>query len=211
TFPDALLDAEVFGTARDYPNAGMPRRAGLVAEADAGTLFLDEIGELPERLQAHLLRVMDRGGEFQRLGEATTSRADVRFVAATNRGLESLKHDFAARFKLRVEVPGLERRREDVPLLIVHLIRSIVAHDARLGERLCQRARDGQLWPRIDPLLVESLIRHDYRAHTRELEQLLLTAIADSREDFVALTPEVERLLAPEMESALDGSFTARE
>src|SRR5262249_46286359 len=84
TLPEALIDAELFGHARDYPNAGMPERAGLVGEADGGTLFLDEIGELPEARQAHLLRLLD-GGEYQRLGDPRVRRADVRFIAATNR------------------------------------------------------------------------------------------------------------------------------
>ncbi len=59
TFPEGLIDAELFGNAKDYPNAGMPRRNGLIADADGGTLFLDEIGELPHALQSHLLRVLD--------------------------------------------------------------------------------------------------------------------------------------------------------
>jgi hypothetical protein len=75
TFPEGLVDAELFGTAKGYPNAGTPERPGLIAEADGGTLFLDEIGELPPALQAHLLRVLDRGGEYQRLGESRPRRS----------------------------------------------------------------------------------------------------------------------------------------
>jgi hypothetical protein len=108
TIPEALLDAELFGHARDYPNAGMPARNGLIGEADGGTVFLDEIGELPHDAQAHLLRVMDRG-EYQRLGEARPRRARVRVIAATNRDPEALKHDLLARFPIRIRVPGLAR------------------------------------------------------------------------------------------------------
>ena len=61
TFPEGLIDAELFGNLRDFPNPGMPERAGLIGAADGGTLFLDEIGELPHALQAHPLRVMDAG------------------------------------------------------------------------------------------------------------------------------------------------------
>src|SRR5207244_827185 len=74
TFPEALVDAELFGNVRDYPNPGMPERPGLIGASDGGILFLDEIGELPHALQAHLLRVLD-GGEYQRLGESRSRRA----------------------------------------------------------------------------------------------------------------------------------------
>src|SRR5262249_38405316 len=122
TFPEALVDAELFGNAKNYPNPGMIEREGVVGEADGSTLFLDEIGELPAALQAHLLRVLDRGGEYQRLGEPRVRRADLRVVAATNRSIDELKHDLAARLTLRVEVPSLADRREDIPLLARHLL-----------------------------------------------------------------------------------------
>ncbi len=75
TLPEGLVDAELFGTVRGYPHAGSPERRGVIGEADGGTLFLDEIGELRHDLQAHLLRVLDHGGEYQRLGDARTRRS----------------------------------------------------------------------------------------------------------------------------------------
>lgn len=122
TFPEGLVDAELFGTAKGYPNAGNPERTGVIGEADGGTLFLDEIGELSPHLQAHLLRVLDRGGEYQRLGESKVRRADLRVIAATNRPVEHLKQDFGARFVIRLHIPGFEERREDIPLLFRHLL-----------------------------------------------------------------------------------------
>ena len=83
TMPAGLIDAELFGNARNYPNPGMAERPGLVGQADGGFLFLDEIGELPSELQAHLLRVLDAGGEYQRLGESRVRRSDFRLLAAT--------------------------------------------------------------------------------------------------------------------------------
>jgi len=121
TFPATLIDAELFGNAADYPNAGMPARAGVVGEAHNSTLFLDEIGELPRELQAHLLRVLDRGGEHQRLGEARVRQSDFTLVAATNRDLTELRLDILARLTLRVQLPSLTDRPEDIPLLIRHL------------------------------------------------------------------------------------------
>src|SRR4029077_9274313 len=92
TLPEALIDAELFGNAKNYPNPGMVERSGLIGEAHGSTLFLDELGELPHAAQAHLLRVLD-GGEYQRLGEAQARVSDFRLVVATNRILSSLKPD----------------------------------------------------------------------------------------------------------------------
>src|SRR5580658_1466090 len=97
TIPPGLVDAELFGNVRNYPNPGMAERRGLIGQADGGFLFLDEIGELPAELQAHLLRVLDSGGEHQRLGESSAQRSDFRLIAATNRDPTELKHDLLAR------------------------------------------------------------------------------------------------------------------
>src|SRR6185295_7811651 len=110
------------GNVKNYPNPGMQERPGLIGQAHGGTLFLDEVGELLPELSAHLLRVLDEGGEYQRLGEATPRRADVRLVGATNRETALLKHDFLARLAVRIDLPPFEARREDIPLLARHLL-----------------------------------------------------------------------------------------
>jgi DNA-binding NtrC family response regulator len=207
TFPEALMDAEVFGSAKNYPQSGMPERPGLVGEASGGTLFFDEIGELPATLQAHLLRVLDRDGEYQRLGEATVRRADVRIVGATNRDPAALKHDLLARFPLRVEVPSLNARREDVPLLVPHLLRAAMQRDPAL-ERFFEET-GGRLHPRIDPLLTEALTRHVYRLHARELERLLWIALATSGDRFLRLTPQVVEALGDATEDVPRAATTS--
>ncbi|MDB4996888.1 MAG: Response regulator of zinc sigma-54-dependent two-component system, partial [Myxococcaceae bacterium] len=128
TFPEGLIDAELFGTAKNYPNAGMEARAGLIGEADGSTLLLDEFAELPAAQQTHVLRVLD-AGEYTRLGEARMRTSDFRLVAATNREESALKHDVLARLTFRIQVPDLNARREDVPLLAVHLLRRIAKKD----------------------------------------------------------------------------------
>lgn len=185
TLPAGIIDAELFGNARNYPNAGMRERSGLVGEADGGTLLLDEIGDLPEELQAHLLRLMDHG-EYHRLGDDRARTADLRLVGATNRGSESLKRDLAARFKLRIQVDGLDARREDIPLIARAVLKAQAGTDPVLAERYFERGE-----PRIDPELMEALLEHDYTTHVRELERLLISALGSSRQRFVALTPEV--------------------
>ena len=185
TLPAGIIDAELFGNARNYPNAGMRERAGLVGEADGGTLLLDEIGDLPEDLQAHLLRLMDRG-EYHRLGDDRPQTANLRLIGATNRGEESLKRDLAARFKLRIKLDGLDDRREDIPLIARAILKSQAGNDSALAERCFDRGE-----PRIDPELMEALLEHEYTTHVRELERLLISAVASSRQRFVGLTPEV--------------------
>lgn len=211
TLPTGLIDAELFGNLRNYPQAGMPERPGLIGEADGATLFLDEIGDLPEALQVHLLRVMDRGGEYQRLGESAPRRVDLRLIAATNKPLSALRNDFLARFALRVEVPGLEARREDIPLLARHLVLRLARTEPLVGERFVEgwTGADGE--PRLAPDLVEQLVAHEYTQHTRELESLLLTSISSSPGHFLAATPQVLERLAPPPPAPRQGPLPTRE
>lgn len=192
TLPESLIDAELFGHAKNYPQSGMPERAGLVGEADGGTLFLDEIAELPPALQAHLLRLLD-DGEYQRLGEALVRRSDLRVLAATNRMRESLKHDFAARLKVSLQVPGLGDRLEDLPLLIRHLVQRMAEGDAEV--RRFVRGEGAGQHVAIDPRLVDRLLRHRWALHVRELEALLWASIASTRGDVLCATDEVEARL----------------
>ena len=185
TIPESLIDAELFGNARNYPNPGMPDRPGLIGEADGGTLFLDEFAEIPSAMQAHLLRVLDQG-EYHRLGEARTRRADFRLVAATNRPESALKEDVLARLRIRVEMPDLNARREDIPMLAVHLLRRIARQDPELAQRYFPDG-DASATPRVGLPLVEALVRHRYSTHVRELEGLLWKAMAEGRGDTLEL------------------------
>jgi two-component system nitrogen regulation response regulator GlnG/two-component system response regulator HydG len=133
-------------------------------------------------MQAHLLRLLD-GGDYHRLGEATPRRADVRFLAATNRQPWDLKHDFAARFPVRVTMPPLQDRREDIPLLVRHLLRQA----ARRAPDVWSRFLGEGDTPRVEPRLIEHLLRHPFTLHVRELEEILTRSVAQSRADFVTM------------------------
>ena len=195
TFPSTLIDAELFGNAANYPNAGMPARNGVIGEADKSTLFLDEIGELPPELQAHLLRVLDNGGEYQRLGEPQARHSNFRLVAATNRDPTELRLDITARLTLQVQLPNLQDRLEDVPLLIRHLLGQAARTRPDLRSQFFEQTRDG-FEPRIDPDLVEMLLRQPYSYNIRELDALLWKAVAGSSREYVALTRELRAELA---------------
>ena len=186
TLPEGLIDAELFGNCRNYPQTGMPERPGIIGASHGSTLFLDELGELPQTLQTHLLRVLDHG-EYQRLGETTPRSSDFRLIGATNRQETDLKHDLVARLSLRIHVPGLNERPEDCPLLIRHLLKRILAQDPALAQRTF-----GGGSPRVSIRMVRECLQHPWTTHVRELELLLWRSLAEARSgvlDLPSATP----------------------
>ncbi|HEY5951456.1 MAG TPA: sigma 54-interacting transcriptional regulator [Kofleriaceae bacterium] len=211
TIPEALLDAELFGNVKNYPNPGMADRAGLIGEADESTLFLDEIGDLPEKCQVHLLRVLDAGGEYHRLGESHARRSSFRLVAATNRSLDMLKHDFLARFTHRIVLPGLAERRDDVPLMLADILRRTALANPAIAARFFERRKGEIAEPRLAPDLVVRLLRHPFTHHVRELERLVWLALGTADADYIGLTPDVERELEQSAESEVDATELDRD
>ena len=191
TLPAGLVEAELFGNLANYPNAGMPERPGLLGEAQGSTLFLDEIGELADEIQARLLRVLDTG-DYQKLGDARQRKADVRMLAATNRSPEELRPDVAARFKLRLTLPGLDERREDLVLLLGALAQRAAVTDSVALAPFFSPAR----MVRCSLPLMRALCRHAYSTHVRELEALMWLSVRSSRGDSLELTPELKGELA---------------
>ncbi len=186
TFPETLIDAELFGNAKGYPNPGMPERAGLVGAAHEGTLFLDEFAELPIAQQTRFLRVLD-AGEYQRLGEASVRHADVRVVAATNRPLSDLRQDVAARFSFTVNTPNLAARVEDVPLLVRHLLHVIAGEDPELRARFFRE--DGE--PNVSAHLLTMLVRSPLAGNVRDLRNTLWRSLAESKGSILDWPPSV--------------------
>ncbi|MEL6342181.1 MAG: sigma 54-interacting transcriptional regulator [Myxococcota bacterium] len=191
TLPEGLIDAELFGNIRDYPNPGMPMRPGLIGTANGGSLMLDEIGELPAALQAHLLRVLDEG-EYQPLGESRVKKADIRLIAATNRAEAELKPDLLARLTLRLQTPPLRERREDIPLLIRHLFERIRLEDPDVGARFYD-AEKGAM--RISSALIFAFTRQHLPLNVRQLDQLLWEAILAAPDDRLRLVSELKESL----------------
>jgi two-component system nitrogen regulation response regulator GlnG/two-component system response regulator HydG len=186
TLPSGLIDAELFGNVRNYPNPGMPDRPGLVGQADGGFLFLDELGELSVDSHAHLLRVLDADGEYQRLGETATRRSQFRLIAATNRDPTEIKHDLLARLTIRVEIPPLAERREDIPLLLHHLVSQAAKRSPEVAARFLEATDPARPTARADARLVEAVLRRDFPGNTRELDAILWTAISKSDGDVIA-------------------------
>jgi transcriptional regulator with AAA-type ATPase domain len=175
TLPEALVDAELFGNAKGYPNPGMAERKGMIGAADGGTLFLDEFADLPVGAQAHVLRVLD-AGEYHRLGDDKARHSDFRLVAATNRPESDLRSDVLARFDFRITTPDLATRPEDIPLIALQLLRAMAKGDPELQSRFF--APTG--FPRFSDGFVRRLVELDYGANVRELRQRLWQAVAAS-------------------------------
>ena len=186
TLPPTLIDAELFGHVRNYPNAGMPERPGLIGAADGGTLYLDEIGELPLDAQAHLLRVLDARGEYQRLGDAGTRTSRFRLIAATNRDVGSLKDDLRARIPIALDVPALATRRADIPLIVHHLLDRVADEHFELVARFLTGPEGAA---RVHPSLIETLLCAPLPLNVREIEAMLWSALAQSPSDRLELPP----------------------
>jgi transcriptional regulator with GAF, ATPase, and Fis domain len=163
--PDDLAESELFGHARGAFTGAVVERTGVFEQAHAGTLFLDEIGELSLRAQAKILRAIQEG-EIRRVGENVSRRVDVRLIAATNRDLRG--EVSAGRFRLdllyrldviRISVPPLRARREDIAVLVEHFWREA-------AERVGTRAT-------LASGTVAMLAQYDWPGNVRELQNVL--------------------------------------
>ena len=158
-----LIESELFGHERGAFTGAVASRAGAFERADGGTLFLDELGELPLELQPKLLRVLE-AREFRRVGGTRTLTANVRIVAATCRDLRAevaagrFREDLYYRLAVvALQVPPLRERREDIPLLVEH----ILGTGARVTDAGLTR-----------------LVTHDWPGNVRELRNALERAVA---------------------------------
>ena len=162
---DELFEAELFGHARGAFTGAVTERKGLFEEADGGTLVLDEVGELTPRAQAKLLRAIQEG-EIRRIGENFARAVDVRLVASTNRSLRAaveegrFRRDLLYRLDVvRIVVPPLRDRVEDIPVLAAHFW---AVATARLGSRAT-----------LSPAAITALARYDWPGNIRELQNVL--------------------------------------
>ena len=190
--PRDLLESELFGHERGAFTGAQATRQGRFEQANGGTLFLDEIGDMPAELQTRLLRVLAEG-EFYRVGGHTPTRVDVRVIAATHQNLEQRVRDGLFREDLyhrlnviRIQLPALNRRREDIPLLTRHF--------------LAQAARELGVEPKqLRPETENHLSRMDWPGNVRQLENLCrwLTVMASGREIHLEDLPTELRERAP--------------
>ncbi len=168
--PDTLLESELFGYVRGAFTDAKKDKPGKLALAEGGTVFLDEVSTLSPALQVKLLRFLQER-EFEPLGSTTAVRADVRVVAATNVGLSrevekgSFREDLYFRLNvIKIELPPLASRREDIPLLIEHFLN-------RFNVRMGKSVRG------VSQEVLELLMGYEFPGNVRELENIIEHAI----------------------------------
>ncbi|MGE3844164.1 MAG: sigma 54-interacting transcriptional regulator [Vicinamibacterales bacterium] len=187
---DDLLEAELFGHTRGAFTGAIAERAGLFEDASGGTLFLDEVADLSPRGQAKVLRVL-QDGEVRRVGETFSRRVDTRVVAATNKPLRveaeqgRFREDLRYRLEvLRLAVPGLRERREDIAVLAGYFWREATQ---RVGSRAV-----------LDGRLLAALSGYDWPGNVRELQNVIAhLAVHAPRRGRVGPAWLPERLQAP--------------
>ncbi|MGH7995868.1 MAG: sigma-54-dependent transcriptional regulator [Opitutaceae bacterium] len=212
--PESVFESELFGHVRGAFTDAKADRAGRFELADGGTLFLDEIGNIPAGQQAKILRVIERG-EYERVGSSRTYRADVRLISATNADLDAeiaagrFRQDLLFRLNtIRIHLPPLRERREDILPLAQHFLRQHV-------ERY-RKALSG-----FEEGAVQALCDHGWPGNVRELEHTIeravlmaggghLVRVDDLGLDSRAAPGRIEEMNLDELESFLIRKTLAR-
>lgn len=164
--PDTLLESELFGYKKGAFTNAVKDKPGHFSLARGGTIFLDEIGDTSSAFQVKLLRVLEKK-EFQPLGSIETEKSDVRIITATNKNLgkmlqnDGFRQDLFYRINVvRIDLPSLNKRMEDIPLLIKHFIE-------KLNTIQNKQVAD------VDDDVLELLMKHDFPGNIRELENII--------------------------------------
>jgi len=193
--PKDLMESELFGHEKGAFTGAVQRRIGRFEQADGGTLFLDEIGDMPATLQTRLLRVL-ADGEFYPVGSYAPKNVVVRIIAATHQDLESLvrkkrfRADLFHRLNvIRIHIPALRERRQDIPLLLRHFLQQ-AAKELEMEVKTLKSEAE------------EFLSALDWEGNVRQLENTCrwLTVMASGREIHVHdLPPELSPPSTPEI------------
>jgi two-component system nitrogen regulation response regulator NtrX len=178
--PEELIESELFGHEKGSFTGATEKQIGKFEQADRGTIFLDEVGDMSQKTQAKVLRVLQEQ-EVERLGSARTIKVDVRVIAATNKNLEEaigrgeFREDLFFRLNvIPVVVPPLRERREDIPSLVQHFAR-LIGDEHNLKPK------------RVDAAAMEALQRYRWRGNIRELRNTVERMMIMSAGDIVRL------------------------
>ncbi|MBN2808753.1 MAG: sigma-54-dependent Fis family transcriptional regulator [Deltaproteobacteria bacterium] len=187
--PEHLIESELFGHTKGAFTGAVSNTEGYLAAADGGTLFLDEIAEIPPALQVKILRVIQEK-RFQKVGNPKEISVDLQFIAATNRDLQAavssgeFRQDLFYRLNvIRIDLPPLRQRPEDIPLLLKHFLQQYCLEH--------NRSLNG-----FSPEATQALISYDYPGNIRELENIVERCVVlESGSDVItqATLPEVVR------------------
>jgi two-component system nitrogen regulation response regulator NtrX len=190
--PEELIESELFGHEKGSFTGATEKQVGKFEQADKGTIFLDEIGDMSQKTQAKVLRVLQEG-EVERLGSARTMKVDVRVIAATNKNLEEeiekghFRDDLYFRLAvIPVHVPPLREHPEDIPSLVRHFMEHF--------------SRENNLRPkRTTPAALDALQRYRWKGNIRELRNTVERLIIMTGGEAIDVTdlPEIVRSPAP--------------
>ena len=179
--PEAIQESELFGHAKGAFTDAISSKEGLLEKAHGGTVFLDEIVDASLPAQAKLLRFLE-DGEIRRVGENTPLYVDVRLIAATNKDiLEAVeegifREDLYYRINvLKIHLPPLRERKDDIPLLAHHFMQKYVSNAGRNISRISQEA-------------LSILMQYDWPGNVRELQNAIQHAVALTRDDTITPT-----------------------
>jgi NtrC-family two-component system response regulator AlgB len=188
--PENLLESELFGHVKGAFTGAFKDRRGRFEIADGGTVFLDEIAELTPSIQAKLLRILQQK-EYERLGESVTHKVDVRIIAATNRNLEeaikegTFREDLFYRLNaVRLKLPPLRNRQEDILLLIRYFLKKFTETDDL----------------NVSPQAMKALRLYRWSGNVRELENVMQRAVLLAKNHCIQLKdlPEEVRIAVEE-------------
>ncbi|MBS2030780.1 MAG: sigma 54-interacting transcriptional regulator [Deltaproteobacteria bacterium] len=190
-FNDNLLESALFGHVKGAFTGALRDKKGLFEVADGGTFFLDEVGDMSPALQVKLLRVLQEG-TFTPVGGTATKEVDVRVIAATHKDLSKMversefREDLFYRINvIKVTVPPLRERKDDIPVLIEHFLRKHV--------------RNGERSPQLSPRAMQSLLSYAWPGNIRELEnEIERLLVLSSEGDTIA-----EELISSRIRDAL--------
>jgi len=188
SLPDTLLESELFGYKAGAFTDAKKDKPGRIALAENGTLFLDEIGDITQLLQVRLLRIL-QDKVYEPLGGTKSEKANVRIVAATNKNLENLvekglfREDLYYRINVvKLVLPPLRKRKEDIPMLTEHLIRKF--------NNLRGKEIEG-----VTPEAMTILMSHDFPGNIRELENIIEYAAVVCQNSLIRIKNLPENLL----------------
>jgi len=195
--PEQLLESELFGHEKGSFTGATTQRIGKFEQCNKGTIFLDEIGDMTPATQTKILRVL-QSGTFERVGGNSPIQVDVRVIAATNKPLEAavaarqFREDLFYRLNVvRIQIPPLRDRRDDIPLLVNYFLKTF--------------AREHQRAPKsVAASVIKTLEKYHWPGNVRELENALRRAHVMAKSDAILLGD-----LPPEISGATSGASVA--
>jgi two-component system, NtrC family, nitrogen regulation response regulator NtrX len=200
--PEELIESELFGHEKGSFTGATEKQIGKFEQADRGTIFLDEIGDMSQKTQAKVLRVLQEQ-EVERLGSARTIKVDVRVIAATNKNLEDaiqrgeFREDLYFRLNvIPIVVPPLRDRREDIPQLVQHFAK-LTSDEHNLRPK------------RFDAAAMDALQRYRWRGNIRELRNTIERLMIMSPGDSIRVDDLPAEVLSGELRPAASESMAA--